>query len=300
MDIKSLTKKFSSKGSLEFRQQGDGLILLDIQNQYAHATVCLQGAQLLSWRPLGSTPVIWLSEQAVYQQQKSIRGGVPVCWPWFGAHKDDPNMPAHGFARTQEWDLAEVNSHEDGSTDLLLTLEGNKDVTPLWPYAFTLSLQMHIGAALEMSLTTHNRDKQAMVISEALHTYFQVSDINKVSVDGLDQCSYLDKVDGFNEKIQTGPLRIDTEVDRIYSDTTDVCVINDTGLNRQIVVSKSGSHSTVVWNPWAAKSAAMSDMGEQAYTKMLCVESANAAANSLQLAPGESHSLQVCYHVIEL
>jgi D-hexose-6-phosphate mutarotase len=300
MDIQALTDKFGSNKDLRFRHQGDGLIMIDIQNKLATAKVSLQGAQIIDWTPVDAAPVIWLSGQADFSRGKAIRGGVPVCWPWFGDHADNPAMPAHGFARQLPWDLDSVHTREDGATCLLFILESADETESLWPYAFALRLQMTIGECLELSLESINRDSRVLTITEALHTYFRVSDVRKVTITGLANGLYLDKPDGYREKTQTGELTVTAEIDRIYIDTTADCIIADPGLNRKIVIAKSGSQSTVVWNPGAEKSMQMRDMDGQAYLHMLCIESANAATNRIQLLPGDSHTLKVNYQVFNL
>lgn len=300
MDIQQLSQQFADHSDVRFRQQGDGLIMIDIDNSLAQATICLQGAQLIEWTPVNAEPVIWLSEQTIYSSGKAIRGGIPVCWPWFGAHPDNAALPAHGFARVLPWTLESVDTPDDGASCLLFILETCEQSRALWPYEFELRLTITVGTTLDMTLKTINRDRQAVTISEALHTYFKVSDVRTILISGLDQTAYLDKPDGFREKQQAGNIQINEEVDRVYIDTAVDCIIEDPGLHRNIVISKSGSQSTVVWNPWLEKSAAMSDMGEQAYRHMLCVESANAASNRIELQPGDSHSLQVNYRVMDL
>jgi D-hexose-6-phosphate mutarotase len=274
--------------------------MIDIHNSLASATVSLQGAQLIDWTPVDADPVIWLSDKAHYSPGKSIRGGVPVCWPWFGDHAENPLMPAHGFARQLPWELNAVSVRDDGATCLLFILEPSNESELLWPHAFELRLLIVIGESLEMSLESINRGSQVMTITEALHTYFQVSDVRHVSVTGLDHVHFLDKPDAYKEKIQSGEITVTTEIDRIYLDTTADCIIEDPGLNRKIIIAKSGSQSTVVWNPWIDKSVQMGDMDAQAYLHMLCIESANAATNRIHLQAGDSHALKVNYRISNL
>lgn len=300
MDIQRLTEQFAGHGDVRFRHQGDGLVMIDVDNRLAQATISLQGAHLIDWRPVNADPVIWLSGQAQFSSGKAIRGGIPVCWPWFGDHADNPALPAHGFVRASPWTLQSVDTRDDGATCLLFKLETSAQSRALWPYDFELRLSVAVSSTLDMTLESTNHDSQLMTISEALHTYFNVSDVRTVEISGLDQSVYLDKPDGFREKIQTGNIMINDEVDRVYLDTAADCIIEDPGLGRKIVISKTGSQSTVVWNPWVEKSTAMSDMDEQAYLHMLCIESANAASNRVELQPGDSHSLQVSYRVTDL
>lgn len=297
MDIKSLQEQFRSNKALTFRQHNDDLIFIDISNSYANATVCLQGAQVIQWTPVGHEPVIWVSGNSYYQTGRSVRGGIPICWPWFGDHVTDASLPAHGFVRAKKWALESADQIVDGSTQLIFTYQLDKADQAIWPYSCTLQMVITLGSQLQLSLQTSNTGQQPLMITEALHTYFKVGDISKTTVMGLEGCHYLDKVDDFAQKIQDGRINIQTEVDRIYLDTTKTCRIDDPLMNRSIIINKEGSHSTVVWNPWEARSTAMIDMGKQAYQGMLCVETANAASNRVIIEAGDSHCMAVSYHL---
>jgi len=296
-DLQQLQQRFSAHKELSFRQQGDGLMLVDITNPLATATISLQGAQLTDWAPVGQQPVIWVSDNSFYQSGRSIRGGVPICWPWFGDHVTDASLPAHGFVRTKIWNLESVAPLVDGSTRLSFSYTLDKDDQIIWPCQCTLHMNITIGKELELALQTSNTGQQPLTITEALHTYFRVGDVNQVRVAGLEDTHYLDKVEGYKQKTQSGMIDIQGEVDRVYLDTADPCRIEDPLMNRNIIIKKEGSHSTVIWNPWLERSIAMADMGEQAYQTMLCVESANAASNRVVIEAGDTHCMTVCYQV---
>jgi glucose-6-phosphate 1-epimerase len=296
-DLADLNNRFAIPGHVEFENGPGGLTLARIDNHHASAAIALQGSQLISWTPINSEPVIWLSHAASLAPGKTIRGGIPICWPWFGAHPDDDSLPAHGFARTALWQVEETIAMDDGTTRISLVLPQDQMPARMWPHATDLECLITVGENLELELNTVNRSEQEITVGEALHTYFAVSDVRNISVDGLDGGRYLDKVDDFKPKRQEGPVTFNGEVDRIYLDSLDDCLICDPGLGRRIRINKQDSNSTVVWNPWADKAACMGDLGEDGYLNMVCVESANAADNVISLAPGAQHRLCVRYSV---
>jgi Uncharacterized enzymes related to aldose 1-epimerase len=296
LDLDLLNSRHALEGALRFTRAENGPTLADIDNAFGQAAIALEGGQILTWAPKGQEPVVWLSPEARYVPGKSLRGGVPVCWPWFGPNGQDAALPAHGFARNKPWQVAASERLADGATRLTLQLVQDEDTARLWPHKAELSLTVTVGTALRIELATRNLGAEPFAITEALHTYFQVSDIGDVSVSGLEGCSYLDKVEG-GSKVQQGAVAIGGEVDRVYPNTTAECVIHDPGYKRRIRVAKSGSRSTVVWNPWAEKGAKFGDMGQDGYRRMLCVESANALEDAVTVGAGETHVLMAEYAV---
>ncbi len=292
----TLNDDFGIAGQLAFRDAGDGFIVIDVDNSQCTASIAMQGAHLMRWNPKGEEPVIWMSPVAKLAQGKSIRGGVPICWPWFGAHASEASFPGHGFARTVAWDVIATAALDDGSTSISFRIaEINRE---LWPYDAPAEMHMVIGSKLEMELVTENRGEETITVGDALHTYFCVSDISRIAVRGLDGCDYLDKVGPAARRTQKHDIRIASEVDRIYFDQGQDIVIEDPGLDRGIRIEKRGSHSTIVWNPWIDKCRAMGDFGsDQGFLGMVCVESANAAEDVVQLTAGSRHSLWVRYSV---
>ena len=290
-----LTQRFSPGRQLGFRDV-NGLIVADIDTPLATASLCLQGAHLMMWRPQAQAePVVWLSQLAKLAPGKSIRGGVPVCWPWFGPHATDARLPAHGFARTVPWELVEAHVAGDGAVELALTLAGTEQTRALWPHRTRAELRLAVGATLKVALTTVNEDDHPVVIGEALHTYFHIGDIAAVHVRGLEGVTYLDKVDGGARKRQQGAIAFAGETDRVYLATEAACVIEDERLRRRIRIAKSGSRSTVVWTPWTEKADKMGDFGPDGWRSMVCVESANAADDVVTIPPGARHTLAVEY-----
>lgn len=294
LDIEKLNRDFGGDG-VKFVAGAGGLVLAEVNNVHARATIALQGAHVMTYARSGEEPLIWLSRQAKFAIGKSIRGGVPVCWPWFGPHAENPKFPGHGFARTVPWRLVQATTLPDGSNRLEFQIEQSEATRAQWPHASDVRTIVTVGTALTVELLTTNTGRETFTLGQALHTYFEIGDIHRLSVLGLDGCDYLDKVDGGKRKTQQGAVTFDGETDRIYLGTGNRCEIRDPALNRSIVIQSSGSRSTVVWNPWNEKADKMGDFGPEGWTGMVCVETANAADDVRSLAPGEQHRLVAIY-----
>lgn len=300
-EVEQLNRDFSlaqADHSLVFKKGGGDIPVIEVKNNQASARISLQGAQVLSWVPADGGEVIWLSEQATFAPGKSVRGGVPICWPWFGLHESNAAYPGHGFARTVMWQVTKTEALASGETQVtfqLDTRELDEAIKLMWPLPTIAEYRLTIGKILTIELTTFNHSDQAMTIGQALHTYFKVDDVSKTRVLGLDGKPYLDKTDGFKHKIQEGPVTIGEEVDRVYLQTPDDVTIDDG--KRKIVIRKQGSESTVIWNPWREAAEKMGDLGPDGYLKMLCVESTNALEDTVNIGAGESYTLQVTYEV---
>lgn len=296
---RQLNMQFGIDGQLEFCEDASGLAIAKISNPQATASLCIQGAHLMTWQPRSqSVPALWLSRDARLADGKSIRGGVPVCWPWFGAHPSEPGFPAHGYARTAPWQVLESGIEPDGATRLTLRLEENERTRAMWSHDARLDMTVIAGEKLRMELVTENTGSSDFKISEALHAYFRIGDIGAVHVAGLAGCNYQDKVGGSTLKKQDGIIQFKGETDRVYINTAAECVIEDDRLKRRIHIAKSGSLSTVVWTPWIEKAGRMGDLGQpDGWREMLCVESANAIDNIVHVAAGARHTLITEYRV---
>lgn len=278
---------------------GDGsLPRLLVTTPVATAEVHLHGAQVTSWRPSGHDDVLWLSGTSRFTAGSAIRGGVPLCFPWFGAHATDPHAPSHGFARVSRWSLDEAR--EDGD-DVVLTLsltDSAETRASAWPHAFHAALRVTVGATLGLDLTVHNRDTRAVTVEEAMHTYLRVSDVRQARITGLEGSRYLDKLGG-PEPVPgaEGPLVLTGATDRIYLDTARTTTVEDPAGGRRTTVRAQASGTTVVWNPWDERAAAMADVEDGGWTRMLCVETSNVGPAALTLEPDATHTMSARFEV---
>jgi D-hexose-6-phosphate mutarotase/predicted GNAT family N-acyltransferase len=284
----TLNARFAIPGRLRFQDSGAGLPVAEITTPDAMARVAVQGGQVLEWQPNGQKPVIWVSRAAVYQTGKGVRGGVPVCWPWFGQLE---GKGAHGFVRVRMWEVREAKTDLADTVVLRLGIKDDESTRAQWDHAFDLELIVTVGAALKMELVTRNTGDKPFTITDGLHTYFRVGDIKQTKVQGLDGTEYLDKVSDFAKVRQSGAVTFSGETDRVYINTTTDCLIEDPVFGRTIRVAKAGSTSTVVWNPWTEKEKAFADMAAGEYADMVCVETVNASPDEVTLAPGAKHNL---------
>ena len=298
MNIEQLNSQFGIDGALQVIEGKGGFPFVAIDNGKAKALISLYGGQLLSFQPAGAEKdLMFCSEHAYYQTGKAIKGGVPICWPWFGADPEDKGRPAHGFARNSLWQLSATDTLSNGDNQVTLTLSDNESTRALFPYAFELALEVTVGESVNLALITRNKSAEVMSITQALHTYFQIGNITQTNVTGLNGVNYLDKVDDFAEKRQEGAIFINSEVDRVYTNTNSDLQINDLALSRQINISSKGSNTAVVWNPWADICAGMADLNDQAYQHLVCVETANAAADIIQIPAGGESRIEANYRL---
>jgi glucose-6-phosphate 1-epimerase len=305
MDIASLNKKFAIRTELNFKQLASGKTLIEIDTPLATATISLEGGQVVAWHPKSQgEPVLWVSKLAQFVPGKAIRAGVPICWPWFGAHPSNSQVPGHGFARVVPWSLQSTSINTDGVIDIKLKLADSEVADQLrpadWPKPISLSAHYRIGEILEVSLTTENNTEHKIHFTEGLHTYFHVSDVENVQVLGLDECVFVDLLDGNQRRRQKGPITFGGEVGRIFVSCDKATIIEDRALGRAIHVVGAGSSSIAVWNPGLTTASKMPDLGSEGWRTMVCVETANALENAIQLEPGHSHTTTAIYSVVAL
>jgi glucose-6-phosphate 1-epimerase len=242
----------------------------------------------MSWRPVDDEEVLYLSPDAVFREGKAIRGGIPVCWPWFNAHPADPSQPSHGLVRGRFWEFLGAVEDVRGVTLRFGIRVG------IW----NAELTVRAGEELEVALESRNVSEMPIVVSGALHTYLGVSDISQVRVVNLDGCTYLDTVGVPEMRKQKGDVVFDREVDRIYDTPSSILLVDDLS-GRTILIEKSGSPSTVVWNPWAEKAAALADLPDEGYLKFCCIEAAIANDRAEIVLPGATHVLMTRISVEE-
>jgi D-hexose-6-phosphate mutarotase len=275
-----------------------GLDRLALHAADGEALVYLQGAHVAHYQPNGEKPVLWMSAASRFEAGKPLRGGVPICFPWFGPKAGSPDAPLHGFARILPWAVGSVVQEAGGRLRAVLELSAEAAARGGFPRELSLSLDVTVGRSLRMELTVRNVDSAAVTFEEALHSYFAVSDVREVRIGGLEGVSYVDKTAAMARKPgESAPIAIAAETDRVYLGATGTVTIEDPGWRRRIVVGKSGSRTTVVWNPWVAKAKAMPDFGDEEWPGMVCVETANALDDAVTLAPGASHVMTATLEV---
>lgn len=290
--------RYEIDGELQFIEIEHGFVYAEINNARAHATVSTYSGQLLSYRPKDrQEDLLFVSDKAYYEAGKAIKGGIPVCWPWFGPDPENRGRPAHGFVRNRQWQVSGSESLADGSTKIILSITDSEATRALWPHPFQLDIEITVGDTLRVELVTHNTGNDSITISQALHSYFRVGDITSVSVLGLDGINYIDKANDSARKTQAGPLTISSEVDRIYTDTSGDLSIDDASLERKISIASSGCSTAVVWNPWVNIAASMADLGDDDYLQMLCVETANAGPETVTITAGDCYRLSAEYSI---
>jgi D-hexose-6-phosphate mutarotase len=260
------------------------------------AHIYLHGAHVTHWQPSGHAPVLWVSRQSAFASDKPIRGGVPLCFPWFGAKADDASAPMHGLARTAEWQLSEAHERDDATQLVFVPREavGTKDG---WPQQAAVEFIVTAGSQLEMEFRVANQSQSTLQYEIAFHTYFAVSDVRHIEISGTEGLKYFDKVAQEERQQEDAPLRFIGETDRMYNGTQSTCVLRDAGLKREIRVEKSGSNSTIIWNPWFDKARKMPDFGDEEWTGMVCIETANAGSDAVTLQPGQSHTTRAIIQV---
>ncbi|MDP2219116.1 MAG: D-hexose-6-phosphate mutarotase [Hydrogenophaga sp.] len=292
----SLNATHGLPAQLHFDSGPGGWPYAHIRNGHATATVSLFGAQLLSFVPAAlGADLLFVSEGAVYEPGKAIRGGVPVCWPWFGPDPQGLGRPAHGLARTRPWAVHGASALPDGATQLVLGLSDTAETQALWPHAFNLRLTITVGRTLRLALRTRNTGPSAFELTQALHSYFAVSDIAHASVNGLEGCRYIDKATGANgaNLQQSGPVHFSGEVDRVYNGAPAELQLLDGERHGRTRIRSTGSRTAVVWNPGATVAARMADLPGDAWRRFVCVETANAGDERISVPPGGQHTLGV-------
>ncbi len=299
-NIDDLQKTFGIADRVRIDAGKGGLARVVVTTPIAEAEIYLNGAHVTHFKPASSkAPVLFLSTESKFTAGKAIRGGVPICFPWFGPLEGHDTAPSHGFARTSEWTLLSTESVADGSVVVRLGLAGTGSESKVWPHAFRAVYTVTVGAELKLGFKVEHVGGEPFLFEEALHSYFVVGDIKTVSVTGLAATEFIDKTLAGKHLTEGGnPIRIESETDRVYVDTDAACEILDPVLQRMVRIKKKHSGSTVVWNPWIAKSKALPDLGDDEWPGFLCIESANIGPSAVILRDGASHETEVTISVI--
>jgi len=291
--LTELNETFAIPGALVFESCHGGLLCAHVTTEACTGTIYLHGAHLAHWQPIAESPVLFLSKESLFAEDKAIRGGVPVIFPWFGARTGErTDGPAHGFARTQVWEVA-FAAISGNNLHLTLTL-GPSAISRGFGYDnFRVAYEVIFGRELTMRLSVANQGDKSLQFEEALHTYLHVKNAEEISISGLAGAEYLDKVENFKRKLQTeDPFSLTGTTDRLYLNTEATVTVDDPAFSRQLVIAKKGSASTVVWNPWTEGAAKLADLGDDEWEGMVCVETVNATENALTLLPGEAHTME--------
>lgn len=271
----------------------NGLEVVEVEAAASTAAIALQGAQVLSFAPRGQADWLWVSERARWAPGAALRGGIPICFPWFGPHASEPTFPAHGFARTSGWRFAGARE-ESGRVSVDLALASDERTSKLFPHAFEARLTVTVGEDLALAFETTNTGPSAFSFEVALHTYLAVADVADIQIEGLAGRPYADKVSGEQRQEGAAPIRIAGEVDRVY-DNEGLVVLVDAARGRRLRIESTGAGSTVVWNPAPAKTATLSDMAPDGFRRFVCIETGAIGQRRVTLAPGARHQVTARY-----
>ncbi|WP_263358051.1 D-hexose-6-phosphate mutarotase [Acidicapsa ligni] len=295
-DIANLNTHFSISGIASIVSGNNGLPKVQITTPAGSAEIYLHGAHVTSWKPADSSEVIFVSKETRWEDGKAIRGGVPICFPWFRAKSDNPKAPSHGVVRTKAWQLQSIIQGED-VVIVSLTTESDEETRKWWPHEFRLTHRVTVGKDLTLELITVNTGDTAFQIEEALHTYNRIGQIDTIRIAGLDGAIFLDNRDNNREKLQQGNIAFDMATDNAYFKTRHTVEIIDPTLKRRIRLEKQNSASTVVWNPWKEDAAKLADLGDDEWTQFACVEACNILDAAVTLAPNEEHIMTAAISV---
>jgi glucose-6-phosphate 1-epimerase len=287
-----LDSRFGIAGRAQILTDQGGLPKVRVTAPQSSGEMHLHGAQVTSWIPADAEEVLFLSRHARWEEGKAIRGGIPICFPWFRAKADNPQAPAHGVVRTRVWTLESIE-HNAAGVAVTMSIESDPGTRQLWPADFRALQRVTFGRALKLEFTVRNTDASPFRFEEALHTYYRVGDVRKVRIHGLDGVAYLDNTDANKQKRQKGDVVISATADSAYGNTQSILELLDPVLHRQIQIVKQNSRSTVIWNPWAEGAREMSDLGAEEWQQMLCAEASNILQDAVELAPAQDHKMTV-------
>lgn len=298
LQIDDLNRRFGIAGIARVVAGNGGLPKVSVSAPAATGEIYLHGAHVTAWRPAGAEEVIFVSEKSEWEDGRAIRGGIPICFPWFRGKADDKKAPSHGFVRTKEWRLESVSAEKDGGVSVTCSTESDESTRQWWPHEFRMVHRVHVGKTLGLELMVKNSGDSAFSFQEALHTYFRVGLAQHVHVRGLDGVKYLDNTDGNIEKVQAGDVVLAAPTDNAYMNTEGAVELVDPTLHRTIRTDKVNSATTVVWNPWQQGAARMSDLGSDEWQRMTCVEASNILTLPVSLTPGQEHTMRATLSIV--
>lgn len=289
MNIDELNDTFEIEGEIGFAELEENMIFAIVANKYSDANICLYGAHITSYNPVKTSDLLWMSPDSQFQKGSAIRGGIPVCFPWFGLHETDNELPQHGFARLMNWEVIETKSLPNGENVIRLQLCSSEETKKYWAHDFCAEMTFTIGLNLGVSLKVSNTDNSDFEYTSALHSYFNLSSIENVAIEGLHNTNYKNQLDSGDYIQEESLLTIKKPETRHYYDTTSDCVIHDPFFYRKIRIAKSGSRNTTIWNPGEETCANMEDIPNDGFQTFVCVETVNKFDDVIKLAPGETH-----------
>jgi glucose-6-phosphate 1-epimerase len=292
-------RRFEIPDTAQVMEGNGGLTKVRITTREVAGEMYLHGAHVTSWKPTGGEEMLFLSTQSRWEKGRAIRGGVPICFPWFGDKADDPKAPAHGFVRTKAWQLQSIAQVGDAVTVSMFT-ESDESTRKWWPADFRLVYCATFGRELSLELVVTNMGRSSLRFEEALHAYHRVRNVEKTRIAGLNAVNYLDKTDLNRQKVQRGEIAIVSETDRVYLNTSDVIELEDLVSHRRTRVMKENSRTTVVWNPWVQKAHSLSDFADDEWIQMICIETSNVSDFAVELTPGQQHKMKARVRVREL
>jgi glucose-6-phosphate 1-epimerase len=299
LDITELDRRFGIPDVARVSEGHGGLTRVEIASPVAHGEIYVHGAHVTSWHPAGSDEVLFLSSKSRWEEGQAIRGGIPVCFPWFRGKADDPNAPAHGFVRTRSWHLYSIVENSAGVA-VTMFIESDDQTQRWWSGDFRLVHRVTFGSQLRLELVCINTGKKAFRFEEALHTYNRVADVKDVRLQGLDGTCFLDNTDSNKEKRQFGDVTIASQTDNAFINTQNPIDLLDPTMRRRIRLQKATSSTTVVWNPWQDGAGKLRDLGDGEWKQFLCVEASNIIGAAVTLAPRQEHTLSAVLSVSSL
>jgi len=295
--IDALNRTFGIPNVVTVISGNGGLPKIRMTAPSASAEIYLHGAHVTSWQPANADEVLFVSTKSHWQDGRAIRGGIPICFPWFRSKADDPAAPAHGFVRTKEWRLDSVKADGE-SVVVVCSTESDESTQRWWAHSFRLTHIVSIGRFLKLQLVVANTGQTSFRFEEALHTYFRVSQVENVRIRGLDHVTYLDNVDENRKKTQSGDVILTGKTDNAYLDVHGAAELIDPALRRNLRTEKGNSATTVVWNPWQEGATSLSDLGDDEWRQFACVEASNILGSALSLAPGQEDGMQAILSVV--